>query len=191
MSIITKTKETMFPNLNTTVVKETKSYLPAGVHEVKIDSVSNSNQKEGHTGIPYVEFKVSNQNGTSFLKFNGVEETTSEAAARVRTEIFKGFLTSAGATSFDNLPKACKEVIGKSINVCLINREYWTNDKDSGEPVVKSIVDYKFSTPQGKTIMWKDMYNKVLSPSDRAAYKAAHEAYIGSSTPTAATDLPF
>tara|TARA_E500000305_G_C4014045_1_gene234495 strand:+ start:477 stop:1022 length:546 start_codon:yes stop_codon:yes gene_type:complete len=181
----------MFPNLNTVEVKETTNYLPEGVHTLKIDSVSNSNQKEGYTGIPYVEFKTSNKDGVAFLKFNGVEDTTSPKAAEIRTSIFKGFLTNAGATSFDNLPKACKEVVGKTLNVCLASREYWTNDKDTGQPVVKSIVEYKFSNPEGKSIMWKNSYNKKLSPTDQAAYQAAYNAYVGDNTVDNNTDLPF
>jgi len=36
-----------------------------------------------------------------------------------------------------------------------------------------------------------DKYNKRLSSSDAAAYRAAHEAYVGSNTPTSSNDLPF
>ena len=87
----------MFPDLNKVEVKETTSYLTAGAHKVRVDEMRNSNQKEGYTGTPYVEFKVSNKDGISYLKFSGVDNNTSENAARVRTEIFKGFLHATGA----------------------------------------------------------------------------------------------
>ncbi|MAY52259.1 MAG: hypothetical protein CMC75_03225 [Flavobacteriaceae bacterium] len=181
----------MFPDLNKVEVKETTSYLTAGIHEVKIDEMRNSNQKEGYTGTPYVEFKVSNKDGISYLKFSGVDANTSENAARVRTEIFKGFLQTAGATSFNSLPTACKEALGNKINVCLREREYWTTDKDTGAPVVKTVVEYKFANPVGKSISWQDKYNQKLSPADQAAYKAANDAFLMSQGNVQTDDMPF
>jgi hypothetical protein len=181
----------MFDSLENVEVKETVNYLPAGVHEVTIDKVSTSAQRDGYTGTPYTEFKVSNSNGIAFLKMSGADDKTSENAIRVRKEIFKGFLQAAGAKAFGNIPVACNETIGNKINVCLGEREYWTNDKDTGEPVIKTIVEYRFANSSGKPITWMDKYNKRLSPSDSAAYKAAHESYIGSNTPTSSSDLPF
>lgn len=182
----------MFPDLNTVEVKEQTSYLPAGIHQVSIVEMSNSNQKQGYTGTPYVEFKVSNEEGISNLRFSGVEkDVTSENAARVRTEIFKGFLQSAGAKSFTNLPVACKETMGNKITVCLREREYWTNDKETGAPVIKKMVEYKFAGTAGKSVTWKDSYNKNLSESDRASYQAAHDAFIGSNVAVADDSMPF
>lgn len=182
----------MFPDLNKVEVKEQVSYLPAGIHQVSVVSMSNSNQKQGYTGTPYVEFKVSNDDGISNLRFSGVEKNvTSENAARVRTEIFKGFLQSAGAKSFNNLPVACKEVLGSKITVCLREREYWTNDKETGAPVVKKMVEYKFASAAGKNITWKDSYNKTLSEADQTSYQAAHDAFIGSNSVVADDSMPF
>lgn len=182
----------MFPNLDTVEVKEQVSYLPAGIHQVSVVGMSNSNQKQGYTGTPYVEFKVSNDEGISNLRFSGVEkDVTSENAARVRTEIFKGFLQSAGAKSFNNLPIACKEVLGSKITVCLREREYWTNDKETGAPVVKKMVEYKFASTAGKNITWKDSYNKTLSETDQTSYQAAHDAFIGSNSVVADDSMPF
>jgi len=181
----------MFPNLDKVEVKESVNYLPAGVHEVTVDEMKNSTQRTDYTGTPYVEFKVSNSNGISYLRFNGVDNNTSEKAAEIRTKIFKEFLQSAGAKTFGNLPTACKEVVGGKINVCLAEREYWTNDKETGEPVVKTITEYKFANPSGKSITWKDSFNKKLSPSDSAAYKAAYDAHVNSSGGTNTDAMPF
>ena len=182
----------MFDSLKDVEVKETISYLPAGVHEVTINEVKTSAQRTDYTGTPYTEFKVSNSNGVAYLKMSGADEKTSDNAIRVRKEIFKGFLQAAGARTFDNIPVACNETIGNKITVCLGEREYWTNDKDTGEPVIKTIVEYRFANSSGKPITWMDKYNKRLSPSDAAAYRAAHEAYVGSNTPTSSNDnLPF
>jgi len=168
----------MFPDLKKAEVKETTNYLQAGVHTVTVDEVKSSNSIDGYTGKPYVEFKVSNEKGIQQLRFQGIDESTSEAAARVRTEIFKGFLQNAGAKNFDVFPTACKETLGNKVNVCLASREYWTNDKDTGEPTVRTSVDYKFSGTMDRTITWKDSYNKALTPADQAAYRAAHEAHV-------------
>ena len=180
----------MFDSLENVEVKETVNYLPAGVHEVTIKELKTSAQRTDYTGTPYTEFKVSNSNGISFLKMSGADEKTSDNAIRVRKEIFKGFLQAAGAKTFSNIPVACNETIGNKINVCLGEREYWTNDKDTGEPVVKKIVEYRFANSSGKPITWMDKYNKKLSPSDSAAYKAAYEAHVGNNSGTT-DNLPF
>ena len=181
----------MFDNLNDVEVKETVNYLPAGVHEVKVVEVKTSAQRDGYTGTPYTEFKVSNTNGIAYLKMSGADSNTSENAIRVRKEIFKGFLQAAGAKNFSSIPMACKETIGNTINVCLGERQYWTNDKDTGEPVIKSVVEYRFANSQGKPITWMDKYNKKLSPADMASYNAAHDAFTGSNVSQSTDDLPF
>jgi len=181
----------MFDNLNDVEVKETVNYLPAGIHEVKVIEMKTSEQREGYTGIPYTEYKVSNSKGIAYVKLSGRDSSTSDVAVRVRKEIFKGFLQASGATSFDNIPLACKEALGKTINVCLGEREYWTNDKDTGAPVVKKVVEYKFANREGKSIQWADKYNRTLSASDQAAYQAAHEAFIGSNSSVATDSMPF
>jgi len=181
----------MFPDLNKVEVKETTSYLTAGAHKVRVDEMRNSNQKEGYTGTPYVEFKVSNKDGISYLKFSGVDGNTSENAARVRTEIFKGFLQATGAKSFNSLPTACKEALGSTINVCLREREYWTTDKETGAPVVKTVVEYKFANPENRAVVWNDRFNQALNPVDLAAYKAANDAFLMSQGNVQTDDMPF
>ena len=168
----------MFPDLKSTEVKEVASYLQEGIHAVKVDEVKSSNTIEGYTGTPFVEFKVSNEKGTQTLRFQGTDSTTSAIAARVRTEIFKGFLVNAGAKSFDNLAVACKEAVGSSIKVCLSSREYWNNDKVTGAPILRKSIDYKFSGKSTKELVMKDSYNKSLSSEDLLAFKAANEAHI-------------
>lgn len=168
----------MFPDLKSTEVKEQKSYLKEGVYLVKITEVKSSNSIEGYTGMPFVEFSVVNKEGTQSLRFQGVDSTTSEAAARVRTEIFKGFLQNAGAVKFDSLVAACKEVVGNKVNVCLASREYWNNDKETGAPIVRKSIDYKFSSKEGSSLTMKESYNKKLSAEDQAAFVAANDAYV-------------
>jgi hypothetical protein len=180
----------MFDSLENVVVKETVNYLPAGVHEVTVDKVSTSAQRDGYTGVPYTEFKVSNSNGVAFLKMSGADDNTSENAIRVRKEIFKSFLQAAGAKTFSNIPTACNETVGNKITVCLGEREYWTNDKDTGAPVIKTVVEYRFANKAGKSITWMDKYNKKLSPSDSAAYKAAYDAHVNSNS-NVTDSMPF
>ena len=181
----------MFDNLNDVEVSTTTNYLQAGVHKVRVMEVKSSKQREGYTGMPYTEFKVQNQQGIAYLKMSGADATTSEAAVSIRKKIFAGFLRSTGVKNLNNVPLACKEALGKDINVLLCSREYWTNDKDTGTPVVKTVVDYKYSTPAEEPLQWTEKYNKTLSPADQAAYKAAYDAHITSNSNTAGADMPF
>jgi len=183
----------MFKNLEQVEVTAQQSYLKEGVHKVKVMEVKSSEQREGYTGIPYTEFKVANKSGIAYLKMSGADESTSDAAKDIRMKIFKRFLMSAGATTFSNPPIACKEAVGSVIEVILGRREYWTNDKDTGEPVIKSVMDYKMSGPEGSNLTFdQNRHNKPLNPSDSAAYKAAHEAFLNASTGGVADDsMPF
>ena len=166
----------MFPKLNETKLKtpESKSdYLGAGAHTVEIRKFKTSDEVPGYQGTPYTEFMVGNDEGIAFLKFSGVDSHTSEAAAKVRTEIFKSFLISAGATTFQDPHMACNSIINKKIEVCLAKREYWTTDKDTNNPEIKTRVEYKFANPFGSKITFKDSYNKPMSAEDRQKYEQA------------------
>tara|TARA_Y100001938_G_scaffold144345_1_gene218739 strand:- start:1565 stop:2113 length:549 start_codon:yes stop_codon:yes gene_type:complete len=167
----------MFPKLNETKIENASTpksdYLGAGAHTVEIRKFKTSDEVPGYQGTPYTEFMVGNDEGIAFLKFSGVDSHTSEAAAKVRTEIFKSFLISAGATTFQDPHMACNTVINNKIEVCLAKREYWTTDKDTNIPQIKSRVEYKFANPAGKKITFKDSYNKPMSAEDRARYEEA------------------
>ena len=168
----------MFPKLEETDVtsnnnNKTSSYLKAGAHTVSIKSFKTSDENAGYQGTPYFEFIVENNEGAAFLKFNGVDSHTSEAAAKVRTSIFKNFLIAAGATTYTDPQMASNSIIGKTLEVCLASREYWTTDKDTNAPVIKSRTEYKFANPSGQKITFKESFNKLLSAEDRAAYEQA------------------
>ena len=166
----------MFPKLNETKLKtpDTKSdYLGAGAHTVEIRKFKTSDEVPGYQGTPYTEFMVGNDKGIAFLKFTGVDNYTSEAAARVRTEIFKSFLTSAGCINFTDPHIACNSVMNNKVEVCLAKREYWTTDKDTNKPEIKSRVEYKFSNPHGRSITFKESYNKPMSAEERSRYEEA------------------
>lgn len=178
----------MFPNLKNTKIESKKDYLSAGAHEVMIKSFKSSSENVEYSGTPFYEFLVENKDRSiAYLKFSGVDSHTSEAAARVRTEIFKQFLINAGAKTFETPESSCKEVVGKVLNVCLAEREWWTIDKDTDTPVIKTRVEYKFSGTRPLT--FKDSYNKPLSPEDRALYESAIDARKNDNKEE--TNLPF
>tara|TARA_R110002020_G_scaffold125428_2_gene282684 strand:+ start:383 stop:931 length:549 start_codon:yes stop_codon:yes gene_type:complete len=166
----------MFPKLNETKLKtpDTKSdYLGPGAHTVEIRKFKTSDEVPGYQSTPYTEFMVGNDSGIAFLKFTGVDNYTSEAAARVRTEIFKSFLTAAGCSNFTDPHIACNSILNNKVEVCLARREYWTTDKETNKPEIKSRVEYKFASPHGRKITFKDSYNKPMSAEERARYDDA------------------
>ena len=175
----------MFPKLEETEVTSNtttqSSYLQAGAHTVSVKSFKTSDENAGHQGTPFFEFVVENIDGIAFLKFNGVDSHTSEAAAKVRTSIFKNFLSAAGATTYSDAHTAANSIIGNKLEVCLASREYWTTDKDTNAPVIKSRIEYKFANPSGKKITFKDSYNKPMSAEDRARYEEALKLSQGGS----------
>ena len=178
----------MFPNLKNTKIESKKDYLSAGAYGVVIKSFKDSASNVEYKGTPYYEFLVEDKDGgIAYLKFSGVDSHTSEAAARVRTEIFKQFLINAGVKTFDNPKSSCEEAVGKSLYVCLAEREWWTIDKDTDNPVIKTRVEYKFSGT--RPLVFKESYNKPLHPEQRADYERALNARQDDTTEE--TNLPF
>ena len=182
----------MFPKLEETDVTSNNnsqsSYLGPGAHTVAIKSFKTSDENAGYQGTPYFEFIVENDEGVAFLKFNGIDSHTSEAAARVRTSIFKSFLVASGATTYKEPQMSANSILGKRVEVCLASREYWTTDKDTNRPVIKSRTEYKFANPIGQKITFKESFNKILSAEDRAAYE---EALKLDSAPSSEVQTPF
>ena len=182
----------MFPKLEETDVTSNNNmqsnYLGAGAHTVSIKSFKTSDENAGYQGTPYFEFIVENDEGVAFLKFNVIDSHTSEAAAKVRTSIFKSFLVAAGATTYKDPQMSSSSVIGKRVEVCLASREYWTTDKDTNKPIIKSRTEYKFANPIGQKITFKESFNKPLSAEDRAAYEAALKL---DSAPSSEVQTPF
>jgi hypothetical protein len=182
----------MFPNLKTATVSS-NSMLGAGVHIVKAKSFE---EKTTAKGLPYVEIICENSSGAkTYLKFNGVDSNTSEAAARVRTEIFKKFLTTAGATTFDTVPTSVSSILNKAFQIVLSEREYWMNDKDTGVPTVRKAFDYKTSAPLGNPLTFNESMNKPLVGEELVSFQEAHNAHMlatsGSQGSTVKSDLPF
>ena len=182
----------MFPKLEETDVTSNNttqsSYLGPGAHTVSIKSFKTSDENAGYQGTPYFEFIVENDEGVAFLKFNGIDSHTSEAAAKVRTSIFKSFLVAAGATTYKDPQMSANSILGKRVEVCLASREYWTTDKDTNKPVIKSRTEYKFANPLGQKITFKESFNKPLSAEDRAAYEQALKLH---SAPSSEVQTPF
>ena len=79
-------------------------------------------------------------------------------------------------------------ILGKRVEVCLASREYWTTDRDTNKPVIKSRTEYKFANPLGQKITFKESFNKSLSAEDRAAYE---DALRLSSTSSSEVQTPF
>ena len=182
----------MFPKLEETDVTSNNNmqanYLGPGAHTVSIKSFKTSDENAGYQGTPYFEFIVENDEGVAFLKFNGIDSHTSEAAAKVRTSIFKSFLVASGATTYRDPQMSANSILGKRVEVCLASREYWTTDKDTNKPVIKSRTEYKFANPIGQKITFKESFNKPLSAEDRAAYEAALKL---DSAPSSEVQTPF
>jgi hypothetical protein len=181
----------MFPNLNSAEVSNTNK-LGAGVHLVTIKSYED---KKSMKGLPYKEFLCQSPDGVAYIRFNGITKDTSAAASKVRTEMFKKFLITAGATNFSSEAMACNSILNKQVKLILTERQYWTTD-DTGVPVIRTYIDYKMSGTPDSNLTFDASLNRPLSGDDLEQYMAAKNAYnnaINSHSPTVAKedDLPF
>mgnify|MGYP005818151779 FL=1 len=167
-----------------------------GAYKVTINSQTDQDDREDYNGSPYIEFSLYTIDGKKTrARFWAPREGDSEKASEFKSKLLKEFMLSAGVKSFDNMDEALKECIGKTINVCMTTREYITTDRDTGEPIVRTALDYKFSKKAGENIKYDAKYNKTLTPEQRQTFNTLLDEYTGSPAVSNQSDdddnLPF
>lgn len=174
-----------------TRVVENKKYFSEGAYRCQVLSLSNSSQRTGYMGAPYVEFDVVNEQGEyGRAKFWAVRESDSPKSKEWKSNTLHEFLTNCGVKDFSNDIDPMKEAVGKWVNICFTFEEYMTM-KD-GQPVKRKAVRYRWSSADGKNIKYDPKYNKPLSPRDEQEFIEANTMSGGSAVPVGSEDnLPF
>ena len=180
----------MFTNLETVDATSTQ-YIKAGVHQVKITKIESSKASNPNANTPYIDFHMETVSGSlGKARLFGDREGQTPEAANFKAKMLKRLLMAAGVTDFKDYAVACKQTVGKKLTAVFATREYWTNDKD-GNPVVKSIADYKFPAKIDEEITFEESWNKTLSPEDLRSFNDAKEMAGQASATTVVDDMPF
>tara|TARA_R110001632_G_scaffold102278_4_gene210462 strand:+ start:2321 stop:2842 length:522 start_codon:yes stop_codon:yes gene_type:complete len=171
-------------NLNSVEVSDGSKYLGVGVHKVKVLSWEDKGD--------FVEYLLKNKTGEKGIRFYKIKDTDKDIVKEIKAKQLKGFLIDCGVSNFASDQAAIASAVNAVVNVILRDREYWTNDRDTGAPVIKTTTEYFSSRKEAVTVEFKESFNKPLSDSDRAAYEAALTAHNGAETVQAGNDnLPF
>ena len=162
-----------------TKVVENKKYFNEGAHRCQVLSVSNSSQRDGYRGAPYIEFDVVNESGEyGRAKFWAVRESDAPKSAEWKKNTLHEFLTNCGVKDFSNDIDSIKKAVGAWVNICFTFEEYMTM-KDN-EPVKRKAVRYRWSSADGKKIKYDAKYNKPISPKEEQEFIDANSLSGGS-----------
>lgn len=171
-------------NLSNVEVNEGSKYLGAGVHKCKVASWEDKGD--------YIEYVIKSKTGEKGVRFYKVKETDKDIVKEIKSRQLKEFLINSGVTNFTKDQAAIASATGATLNVILRDREYWVNDRDTGEPVIKTITEYLGSRKEGVEATFQSKWNKGLNADDRASYEAALAAHKTSNEPVSEeTDSPF
>jgi|TARA_R110000782_G_scaffold231136_2_gene317498 hypothetical protein len=173
----------------TNITKESK-WLKEGAHRCQVLSLSNSKDRDGYNGAPYLEYEVVNERGESGrAKFWVVRDTDSPKSAEWKTSTLHEFLVNCGVAVFTDDANAIQEPIGSWVNICFTYEEYMTL-KD-GQPVKRKAIRYRWSSQDGGKIKYDAKYNKPISPLDEETYIKENSATAIKATIDDDGDLPF
>lgn len=167
-----------------------------GAYKVTINGWTDDVHTENYNGSPFVEFTLYTVDGKkSRARFWSPKAGDSERAVEFKNKLLKEFMLNVGVKSFDNMEEAFNNCVGNTVNVCFTTREYITTNRDTGEPIVKTALDYKFSKKAAENIKYDPKYNKTLTPEQRETYNTLLNEYTNSANVVSQSDdddnLPF
>tara|TARA_R100000008_G_C3569813_1_gene161359 strand:- start:793 stop:1356 length:564 start_codon:yes stop_codon:yes gene_type:complete len=181
-------------DLNTTSqkTKEKVDYLKEpGAYNCKIISITTSDLLDNYKGSPFITFNVDANGKQSRVQMWAVKETDKPSTQDWKKKQMKDFLVNAGVKDFSDDSKAMNEAIGKELMITFISEEYVTTDKESGQPVIRKALKYRWSNKSGANCLYNPDMNKKLSAEDKDKYRTMVEEYKGNASVPAEEDLPF
>ena len=186
-------------DLNTTSTKPSgkQEYIKPGAHQCKVVSITTSDLIDNYKGSPFITFNVESNGKLGRVQMWAVKQTDKPSTQDWKKKQMKDFLVNAGVSDFSDDSKAMNDVIGKELMITFISEEYVTTNKETGEPVIRESVKYRWSNKLGAKSAYNADMNKKLSNEDRGKYQTMMEQYnsVSSSVENADgntfEDLPF
>lgn len=184
------------PNNTKKDYKKVEYLRQPGAYKVTINGWTDDVHTENYNGSPFVEFTLYTVDGKkSRARFWSPKEGDSERAIEFKNKLLKEFMLNVGVKSFDDMEDAFNKCVGNTVNVCFTTREYITTNRDTGEPIIKTALDYKFSKKAAENIKYDPKYNKTLTPEQRETYNTLLDEYTKSANVVSQSDdddnLPF
>ncbi len=186
-------------DLNTTSTKPSgkQEYIKPGAHQCKVVSITTSDLIDNYKGSPFITFNVESNGKLGRVQMWAVKQTDKPSTQDWKKKQMKDFLVNAGVSDFSDDSKAMNDVIGKELMITFISEEYVTTNRETGEPVIRESVKYRWSNKLGAKCAYNADMNKKLSNDDRGKYQTMMEQYNSVSSSVENTDgntfedLPF
>tara|TARA_A100000172_G_scaffold24589_1_gene14374 strand:- start:370 stop:948 length:579 start_codon:yes stop_codon:yes gene_type:complete len=151
-----------------------------GPYKVMVSKVMMSESVEGFTGCPFVKFYCETPDGKSTgIKFFRTREQDNDRVKQIKQERIAKFIRNAGGHMQGSDAKTIFEsVVGRDVYVLLSNKEYVGRDTNhNNKPVVKTTIDYLFSSNKEITKVKPDMLEKKLSVRDEDYFKTQYDMW--------------
>lgn len=178
-----------------------------GVHAIMVKDVMSSEQKQGYTGKPFIEFQVVTveDNKHNRITFYRVNPEDDQEKANFKMKKLKEFIENLGVQmEVNGKPKPSTQILaeckGKTLNALYKRSEKIAYDKNnSKKPYIKEVVEYSFSKPITEKIAGNVSYlrgelnakEKIRFEHELATWKKIYET-PGTTTSTAnANDVSF
>jgi len=166
-------------DLNTTSVKPQgkQEYLTPGAYKCKIVSITTSDLLDNYKGSPFITFNVVSDNKSGRVQMWAVKNTDKPSTQEWKKKQMKDFLVNAGVKDFSDDSKAMNEAIDKDVMITFISEEWISVNKDTGEPVIRESVKYRWSNKSGAKCLYNPDMNKKLSNEDKIKYTTLHSTW--------------
>ena len=181
-------------DLNTTSSKPQgkQEYLQPGAHQCKIVSITTSDLLDNYKGSPFITFNVVSDNKHGRVQMWAVKDTDKPSTQEWKKKQMKDFLVNAGVKDFSDDSKAMNDAIDKDVMITFISEEYVTTNRDTGEPVIRESIKYRWSNKSGAKCLYNPDMNKKLSNEDRSKYQTMMEQWgVSNTAQTVDDDMPF
>tara|TARA_R100000808_G_C2103117_1_gene119556 strand:+ start:203 stop:778 length:576 start_codon:yes stop_codon:yes gene_type:complete len=179
-------------DLNTTSQKtnEKVDYLKEpGAYHCKIISITTSDLLDNYKGSPFITFNVTSNDKLGRVQMWAVKQTDKPSTQDWKKKQMKDFLVNAGVKDFTDDSKAMNDAIGKDLMITFISEEYVSTNKETGEPVIRQALKYRWSNKSGANCLYNKDMNKRLSEEDKSKYQVMVEQWNKSNATTETVDV--
>ena len=172
--------------------KEKVDYLKEpGAYSCKIVSITTSDLLDNYKGSPFITFNVISDGKQGRVQMWAVKETDKPSTQEWKKKQMKDFLVNAGVKDFSDDSAAMNDSIGKELMITFITEEYISTDKETGNPIIRKALKYRWSNKSGANCLYNPDMNKQLSAEDKDKYRTMVENSKSNASVLVDEDLPF
>lgn len=156
---------------------ERLEFITPGAQLCEVTGIKTSDQLDNYAGSPFIDFNVTSAGKVGRCRFWAVKETDKQSSKDWKIKQLKDFLINCGVQDFSDDSKAMNEAIGKKLMVSFTSQEYVTIMRETGEPVIRTSVGYRWSAKEGGKCTYNNDMNQVLPTDARIDFAKKHKTW--------------